>query len=190
MDPFAFATIVSLLATFHSGRESKKDIEEFKNWLNENNYGYMTAIIDNNKSLQQDLTSFMSQNHEQMMAQLSTLNDLMITVSSRIEGLGSIAASFDSNNGFSEQAIDVLRQFVKSDGIEMRHLQTWNYEGQSNAYYLDNGEVEYNEPRFIETDLDSLVNAGLITLTRGSKGSAIYKITRQAVRFIDFIDNN
>lgn len=190
MDPFAFATIVSLLATFQSGREGKKDIEEFKNWLNENNYGYMTAIIDNNESLQQDLTSFMNQNHEQVMAQLSTLNNLMVSLASHMQGLGGIASSFDANNGLSDQAIDVLRQFVKSSGVEMRHLQTWSYEGQSNIYYLDDSEVDFNEPRFIEADVDSLVHAGLITLTRGSKGSAIYKITRQAVRFIDAIDNN
>ena len=190
MDPFAFATIVSLLASFQSGREGKKDIEEFKNWLNENNYGYMTAIIDNNESLQQDLTSFMNQNHDQVMAQLSTLNNLMVSLASHMQGLGGIASSFDTNNGLSDQAIDVLRQFVKSSGVEMRHLQTWSYEGQSNIYYLDDSEVDYNEPRFIEADVDGLVHAGLITLTRGSKGSAIYKITRQAVRFIDAVDNN
>lgn len=192
MDPFAFATIVSLLATFQSGREAregKKDLESFKQWLIENNHSNMIAIIDSNERLQKDLTSFMNQNHDQVMSQLSTLNNLMVSLASHMQGLGGIALSFDSNNGFSDQAIDVLRQFVKSDGVDMRHLQTWSYEGQSNIYYLENSEVDYSEPRFIETDIDSLVNAGLITLTRGSKGSAIYKITRQAVSFIDAIDN-
>ncbi|ALF60309.1 hypothetical protein [Psychrobacter urativorans] len=190
MDPFAFATIVGLLATFTAGREGKKDIESFKQWLSENNHSNMITIIESNASLQQDLTSFMNQNHEQVMAQLSTLNDLMMSLASHMQGLGSIASRFDFNNGLSDQAIDVLRQFVKSDSVEMRHLQTWSYEGADNIYYLDNSAVVYSEPRFIETDVDSLVNASLITLTRGSKGGAIYKITRQAVRFIDAIDNN
>lgn len=192
MDPFAFATIVSLLASFQSGREGregKKDLESFKQWLIENNHSNMITIIDSHESLQQDLTSFMNQNHEQVMAQLSMLNNLMVSLASHMQGLGGIASSFESNNGLSDQAIDVLRQFVKSDGVDMRHLQTWSYEGQSNIFYLENSEVDYSEPRFIETDVDSLVDAGLITLTRGSKGSAIYKITRQAVSFIDAIDN-
>ena len=90
MDPFAFATIVGLLATFQSGREAKegkKDLESFKQWLSENNHSNMIAIIDNNESLQQDLTSFMNQNHEQVMSQLSTLNDLMVSVGKSYAGL-------------------------------------------------------------------------------------------------------
>ena len=190
MDPLtSFVTIVSLLAAFESSSQGRNDIKEFKDWLNENNYAYMTAIIDNNESLHQDLSLFMNQNHDQVMSQLATLNDLMVSIASHMQGLGNIASSFAPNSGLSEQAVDVLRQFVKSDGIEMRHLHTWSYEGLSNIYYLDDCEIDYSEPRFIETDVDSLVHAGLITLTRGSKGSAIYKITRQAVAFIDSIDN-
>ena len=189
MDPFAFATIVGLLATFQSGREGKKDLESFKQWLTENNHSNMITIIDSNESLQQDLTSFMNQNHEQVMAQLSTLNNLMVSLASHMQGLGSIASGFEFNNGLSDQAIDVLRQFVKSDVIEMHHLQTRSYEGVHNIYYLDTSQIDYNEPRFIEPDIDSLANAGLITLASGSKGSEVYKITRQAVAFIEAIDN-
>lgn len=192
MDPFAFATIVSLLATFQSGKESregKKDLESFKQWLIENNHSNMIAIIDSNESLQQDLTSFMNQNHEQVMAQLSTLNNLMVSLASHMQGLGSIASRFDSNNGLSDQAIDVLRQFVNSGSINMHYRKNNGLEG--NDYYILEGapNIEYSESRFIGDDINSLVNSGLITLSRGSKGGYIYKITRQAVRFIDAIDN-
>lgn len=189
MDPFAFATIVGLLATFQFNREGQSDLKDFKHWLEENNHSNMVSIIESNQGIQQQLTIFMNQNHDQVMSQLSTLNDIMVSIASHMQGLGSLASGFDSNGGLSDQAIDVLRQFVRSDGIDMRHLQTWSYEGLSNIYYLDDGEIDYSEPRFIETDVDSLVDAGLITLTRGSKGSAIYKITRQAVAFIEAIDN-
>lgn len=190
MDPLtSFVTIVSLLAAFESSSQGRKDIKEFKDWLNENNYAYMTAIIDNNESLQQDLTSFMNQNHNQLMGQLSVLNDLMVSIGSRVEGLGKIASNFDSNAGLSEQAIDVLRQFVESDSARMIHIQTWSFEELDNIYSLDNGGVEYSEPRFIEDDVDSLVDAGLITKTLGKNEGFIYKITRQAVAFIEAIDN-
>lgn len=192
MDPFAFATIVSLIATFKSGREAKegkKDLESFKQWLSENNHSNMIAIIDSNESLQQDLTFFMNQNHEQVMAQLSTLNNLMISLASHMQGLGSIAARFESNNGLSDQAIDVLRQFVNSGSTNMHYRKNNGLEG--NDYYILEGapDIEYSEPRFIGDDINSLVNSGLITLSRGSKGGYIYKITRQAIRFIDAIDN-
>lgn len=190
MDPFAFATIVSLLATFQSGREGRKDIEEFKNWLNENNYGYMTAIIDNNESLQQDLTSFMNQNHEQVMHQLSTLNNLMVSLASHMQGLSSIASNFDSNNGLSDQAVDVLRQFVKSGSGKMHYMK--NTSGRGNDFYTLEGahEIEYSEQIFMTGDMTSLVNSGLITLFNGSNKNTTYLITRQAYRFIDAIDGN
>lgn len=194
MDPFAFATIVGLLATFQSGREGregKKDLESFKQWLIENNHSNMITIIDSNESLQQDLTSFMNQNHEQVMAQLSTLNNLMVSLASHMQGLGSIASRFDSNNGLSDQAIDVLRQFVISGSSKMHYMK--NTSGKGGDFYILEGaapDIEYSEQIFMEDDMSSLLNAGLITLTIGSKGNAIYKITRQAYRFIDVIDNN
>lgn len=189
MDPFAFATIVGLLATFQSGREGKRDIEEFKSWLSVNNHGNMVSIIENNHNMQQQLTMFMSQNHDQVMSQLSTLNDLMISIASHMQGLGNIASSFAPNSGLSEQAVDVLRQFVHSGSTNMHYRKNNGLRG--NDYYILEGapDIEYSDPRFIGDDINSLVNSGLITLSRGSKGGYIYKITRQAVRFIDAIDN-
>lgn len=189
MDAFAFATIVGLLATFTAGREGKKDIESFKQWLSENNHSNMITIIESNGSLQQDLTSFMSQNHEQVIAQLSTLNNLMVSLASHMQGLGSIASRFDSNDGLSDQAVDVLRQFVKSGSSKMHYIK--NTSGRGGDFYILEGapDIECSEPIFIKDDVSSLVSTGLITMSRNSKGNPIYEITRQAYRFIDAIDN-
>lgn len=194
MDPFAFATIVSLLATFQSGREGKKDIESFKQWLSENNHSNMITMINSNESLQRELTSFMNQNHEQVMAQLSTLNDLMISLARHMQGVGSIASSFAANSGLSDQAIDVLRQFVVSGCTKMhRFISRTLGVGSTDDYLLESEEgadsIEYSEARFIEDDVNSLLNIGLITLSKTSKDSITYTITRQAVHFIDAIDS-
>lgn len=198
MDPFAFATIVSLLASFQSGREcreGKKDLESFKQWLIENNHSNMITIIDSNESLQQDLTSFMNQNHEKVMAQLSTLNNLMVSLASHMQGLGGIASHLTPNSGLSNQAVDVLRQFVVSGCTKMhRFISRTLGVGSTDDYLLECEErpdsIEYSEPRFIEDDINSLVNIGLITLSKTSRDSITYTITRQAIRFIDAIDNN
>lgn len=197
MDPFAFATIVSLLATFQSGREGKKDIESFKQWLSENNHSNMITMItmiNSNESLQRELTSFMNQNHEQVMAQLSTLNDLMISLARHMQGVGSIASSFAVNSGLSDQAIDVLRQFVVSGCTKMHRFISRTLGVVSTDDYLLESEkgadsIEYSEARFIEDDVNSLLNIGLITLSKTSKDSITYTITRQAVHFIDAIDS-
>ncbi|MGO2213685.1 hypothetical protein ACTXJ2_13285 [Psychrobacter alimentarius] len=189
MDPFAFATIVGLLATFQSGREGKRDIEEFKSWLEENNHGNMVSIIENNNNMQRQLTAFMNQNHDQVMSQLATLNDLMVSIASHMQGLGNIASSFAHNSGLSDQAVDVLRQFVVSGSSKMQYMK--NNSGEGNDYYILYGapNINYSEPRFIKDDIDSLVKTGLITMSISLKNNIIYTITRQAVRFIDKVDN-
>lgn len=194
MDPFAFATIVGLLATFQSGREGKRDIEEFKHWLEENNHSNMVSIIENNQNIQQQLTAFMNQNHDQVMSQLSTLNDLMVSIASHMQGLGDIASSFAPNNGLSEQAVDVLRQFVSSGCTKMHRFISRTLDvGSTDDYLLENKDgpdnIEYSEPRFIEDDINSLVSTGLIIESKSSKDSITYTITRQAVSFIDAIDS-
>lgn len=188
MDPLtSFVTIVGLLASFQSGRDGKKDLESFKQWLSANNHDNMISIINSNRELQQGLMLFMNQNHEQVMSQLFTINDLLTKVSSNIEGLGLVAASLDAKNGLSDQAIDVLRQFVNSGGAEMLRSRTIG--GHKPVHYtLVNGDTDYEEIRFIEADIDSLVEAKLITLTHSRNNTAIYKITRQAVTFINQID--
>ena len=189
MDPFAFATIVGLLATFQFNREGQSDLKDFKHWLEESNHSNMVSIIESNQGIQQQLTMFMNQNHDQVMSQLSTLNDIMVSIASHMNGLGSLAAGFDANGGLSDQAVDVLRQFVVSGSSKMLYMK--NNSGEGNDYYILYGapDIKYSEPRFMEDDINSLLKSGLITLTRGSKGSYIYKITRQAVAFIEAIDN-
>lgn len=193
MDPLtSFITIIGLLSNFQSirgAREGKKDLESFKGWLIENNHNNMIAVIDSNESLQHHLTSFMGQNHEQVMIQLSTLNESMISLASQMKGLGGIASSFHSNDRLSKQAVDVLRQFVRSGSSKMHYMK--NTSGRGNDFYILEGapDIEYSDHRLMKDDINSLVDAGLITLTRGSKGGIIYEITRKAVDFIETKDN-
>lgn len=196
MDAFAlsttFATIVGLLATFQSidsEKKKEKDLSGFVEWLHKTNNENTAAIIENDVALQRQLSEFIGQNHDEVMSQLSTLNDLMVSIASRIKGLDSLASTFQSNNGLSDQAVDVLRQFVTSDSKNMHHLQDLSEDGDS--YILEGApEIQYSESRFIEDDINSLVDTGLINLTIASRGGKVYKITRQAIAFINHIDGS
>lgn len=144
----------------------------------------MTAIIDNNESLHQDLSLFMNQNHNQLMGQLSILNEHVISIASRMKGLDKIASSFNIDKGLSDQAVDVLRQFVNSGSEHMEHVQ-FASDRYINQYLLQEGSTQYTEPRFIEEDIDALYDAGLIDFA----STTVYKVTRQGVSFIEAIDN-
>ena len=183
-----FPQIVSLLATFYSINNDKIDLNEFTTWLDESNNQYAIKIIENNEQLQNDLSNFMTANHKENMDKLSQLTELIIDIASKIDGLNQLTNSFKSNNKLSEQAISILRQFVKSKSPNMYHMSNHSLGDYQHDYILEGSDkVEYDDSVFIEDDIKSLVDNRLITKTVSNKGNITYKITRQAVDFIDSV---
>lgn len=183
----SFATIVGLLVTFQSTRD-EANISEFLEWLRENNNANTAHIIENDIELQQQLSAFIGQNHDAVMSQLSKLNNLMVSVASRIDGLSGLASKFDVNHGLSNQAISVLRQFVNSNSKSIFRVETTD--GEVNYLLMSDGSIEYDDDRFIDADVQSLVENRLIIKENSSSGDSIYGITRQAVAFIDSLESD
>lgn len=183
----SFATIVGLLVTFQSTRD-EANIGEFLEWLRENNNANTAHIIENDIELQQQLSAFIGQNHDAVMSQLSKLNNLMVSVASRIDGLSGLASKFDVNHGLSNQAISVLRQFVNSNSKSILRVET--IDGEVNYLLMSDGSIEYDDDRFIDADVQSLVENRLIVKENSSSGDSIYGITRQAVAFIDSLESD
>ncbi|MGP5133735.1 hypothetical protein ACTXKV_05785 [Psychrobacter cibarius] len=184
-----FPQIVSLLAAFYSINEGKTDLEEFKAWLDTSNNEYAIKIIENNTQLQNTLSSFISNNHEDNVNKLSHLTDEIVRLANKIEGLDKIASSFGVSNDLSQQAIDVLRQFVNSKSPKMHHMNLNTIGEYQHVYILEGADdIQYEEPIFIEDDIQSLVDRNLITKKITNKGNIIYSITRQAVSFIETIN--
>ena len=50
------------------------------------------------------------------------------------------------------------------------------------------GNLQYDEPRLIEDDFDTLVNSNMLRLEYTPKGSRKFLITRAAVTFINHIN--
>lgn len=183
----SFATIVGLLVTFQSTRD-EANISEFLEWLRENNNANTAHIIENDIELQQQLSAFIGQNHDAVMSQLSKLNNLMVSVASRIDGLSGLASKFAVNHGLSNQAISVLRQFVNSNSKSIFRVETTD--GEVNYLLMSDGSIEYDDDRFIDADVQSLVENTLIVKENSSSGDSIYGITRQAVAFIDSLESD
>ncbi len=183
----SFATIVGLLMSFQSIRD-EANINDFLEWLRENNNANTANIIENDIELQQQLSAFIGQNHDAVMSQLSKLNNLMVSVASRIDGLSGLASKFDVSHGLSDQAISVLRQFVDSNSKSIFRVETMD--GEVNYLLMSDGNIEYDDDRFIDADVQSLVENMLIVKENSPSGDSIYGITRQAVAFIDSLGSD
>lgn len=183
----SFAAIVGLLVTFQSTRD-QANISDFLDWLRENNNENTAIVIENDIELQRQLSAFIGQNHDEVMSQLSKLNNLMVSVASRMDGLSGLASTFELNNSLSDQAIGVLRQFVNSKSKSIYRVET--IDGEVNYSLMSDGNIEYDDSRFIDADVQSLFDNKLITKEALSSSDFSYGITRQAVVFIESLKSN
>ena len=183
----SFATIVGLLVTFKPIRD-EANLNDFLEWLRENNNENTAIVIENDIELQRQLSAFIGQNHDEVMSQLSKLNNLMISVASRMDGLSGLASTFELNNSLSDQAIGVLHQFVNSKSKSIYRVET--IDGEVNYLLMSDGNIEYDDSRFIDADVQSLVDNKLITKEALSSNYFSYGITRQAVIFIESLKSD
>lgn len=184
-------TFFGYLLAYYYDMRSQKSLEDLKDWLNENNYGYMLAQIDNNKKLQQELTEFLSQNQEEIRGQLSVLTESIHSLAEKIEDKNSTASSFrayieNKRDNISDQPISILRQFVQLDGTYIWHEPDIEEDSvRTNVLYCAvNGkgeEILVEEERHLIEDIETLYTLGFIEYERPNT----YSITRAGVNFIE-----
>jgi hypothetical protein len=87
------------------------------------------------------------------------------------------------NQGLSEQAFLIIKQLYDSGGsffIEMKMMGGTQYQ------VLDaSSAIEIPEPRFVDDDLSSLCEYGLLIPDWNSRGDRLFRITRAAARVVE-----
>lgn len=194
MDPLSlassFASIVGLIGMFKQERKegdaSNKD--DFLQWLESHNFEEYAKTISSSSEALAEIEKVLSENHEVIISKLHKIDEVLSTLAKNMDLLGGLAESMYHSASISDQAIEVLRQLVNSPSSSfMKHKGG----PSTDALILmqGGGQINFEEPRFIDDDLNTLINFGLLRLSYGSKGSEIYNITRDATKFISNIDN-
>ena len=188
MDPLtlasSFATIVGLIGMFkQEGKEgSPVGKSDFLEWLESHNFDEYAKMISNSEGTLLEIENLLSENHEIAMSKLHRIDEVLSTLAKNMDLMGGLAESIYQSTSISDQAINVLRQLVNSPSTSfMKHRVGPN----TDALILmqGGGQVNFEEQRFIDDDLNTLVSYGLLRLSYGSNGSEIYSITRDAVNF-------
>lgn len=182
-----FATIVGLLSNFKSER-SGGELSDFIAWLKQKNHEDVASNIASNKSLVSELSQILATNHDELCEKLSALNDIIAGIASNISLFSALASSTNPESIISDQAVSIIRQLVESGAKEFLEIKVKT--GDPDTYTLMGvpGEIKYNEPRFMEDDLNTLVALGLLRLEFGSRGSRRFQVTRNAVNFVSVLD--
>jgi hypothetical protein len=178
-----FATIVGLLSNYKAERSGGR-LDEFIVWLKERHQEQLASSIENSAELSTTITSILAINHEELVKRLSSMNEEIVRIGSKIEGFAELAQFLQPAPILSKQARSVLKQIVASGAkFVLEHkLST----GKPTEYvYIDGavGHVVVEEPQFIAEDLETLITSGLLRMEFTSKGGKKYLYTRAGAEF-------
>lgn len=184
----SFSTIVGLLSNFKS-EQSGTQLSDFIDWLKDKRHEDIANSIEHNQALAIQLKSILALNHRELLQRLDSLDEILASVASHVEIFSNLASTVRPSIILSKQAISIVQQFAASGAHECWEHKFLGPEGSSYQFIGGKGELQIDEPRFIEDDLKTLVELGVLRLDFGSKGTRKFIITRQAVQLAESTRN-
>lgn len=183
MDPATltnFASLMGMLATFFQERRSDKTatIEELKTYLASHRHDEVVDLLTNNSQLTAAINGLLQNQHAEVLAKLSQLDQIISTVAINLADFKPIAQAMAIKSQLSEQAISILRQMNSVEAMRLRELKV----SGKHLFGADSpgrGRIEIKIPelRFIEDDLSRLCSYGLLQLTEMGR-ERTFAITR------------
>ncbi len=192
MDPLtastAFASIVGLISIFNQERADRKtqSLQDFTRWLDEHKHEQMKEFILASHDVEREIDALLRQDHVEIIAKLEGMDLMLAAILGKVEGLGAIGQAIHPNSELSDQAVSILQQLVNSSAKEFGKLP--HMQGVSMPLVPNGGEIAVDDFRFLDDDLQTLLDFGLLSLRVGSHGSEFYGVTRRAVKFIELVD--
>ena len=180
----SFATIAGLLGQYRSERSGKAQLEynDFMEWLAKANHTQTKELLEINTNATMYIKALLNQDHEVFKQKLDKIDAAITAFASTIEDFGSLAKAVNPGSILSEQAISILRQFQNSGESKAIELKVM---GGTEYMFIDSsGNLQIDEPRFVEDDLRTLLEYGLLRHEYNSKGDNLYIFTRAASRLV------
>lgn len=190
MDPLSlastFATLVSLLGQFKSGRDtaSGNSYDEFMQWLATNNHSELKSLVEANHATTIGIKAILHQNQEWLKDSLERIDNALAAVTSSMEGFSDLGRSLRPDAVLSEQAISILEQIEETNASKVMLLHFLSEGIVLMPMGGTGGQIEISEPRFFEGDMQSLVDAKLLIPGRSPQGKLTWTFTRAASAFV------
>jgi len=186
----AFATIVSLIAQFRAehGASAATEADEFMSWLAENRHSEIKELLELNTGATIGIKALLSVNQTELIEKLEQLDSALAIYASSLPEFVGLAATLRPNSTLSDQALSILNQLEKSGGSKILEMHA---NGFIILKILDGsgGSIEADDLRFIEDDLKTLVEFGLLRHDYNSSGNNLYLLTRAASKFVASLSN-
>jgi hypothetical protein len=183
----AFASIVGLICNFKSERNAtdRPDTQEFLNWLDSlEHHNQIKDLIESNQEVISGIEKILREDTVVLLEKLNQIDNALASYATRVDTFNGLSAAIKPNATISQQAINILKRIEEKGASGFIKSET--YDG-SLLTIIEGGEIEYDEPRFIEDDLSNLVDLNLLRRRKSQSGSEVFKITRNASGYLDLI---
>ncbi|MFT0213514.1 hypothetical protein VQ643_13055 [Pseudomonas sp. F1_0610] len=180
----ALATITSLLAAFKADRSATQqgEFNDFITWLTEKNHNQVVEFLTQNQTTTISIKTILNQNHEQLVERLKSLEDAMFSIAINSPTFQTLAKAINPEAPeLSIQAKNILK-FIFKDGTGAFSIKKGIDEKlQFIGLNTRPSNEMLSEPRFLQEDLESLVNCGFFLFPTNNNPQ--YSITRQGIKF-------
>lgn len=177
----ALASIIGLIGQFKAGRdgEQAKSYSEFIQWLADSRHEELRSLIEANQLTTVSIKAILNQSNQALAANLQKIDAAIASFSTTVAGFDQLGQSLHPNSALSDQAISILRQI---DGLNASKILLAEFIGGRHLMVFDGhgGDIDIEEDRFLESDLDQLASLGLLIAERNSQGNRIWTFTRAA----------
>lgn len=177
-----------LLADFvaHRGAAEGKSFDEFMAWLSEQRHDEIKALLEQNTSTTIGIKALLGENQREILDRLQSLDRSMASFAAGFDAYRGLAQAAHPTSALSAQAISLLQQFHESGASKILAIQY--LDGTKSLPIVDgptNGELQITDARFLDDDLATLVELGLLGLDHNGKGDRLYSFRRSAARFVE-----
>jgi hypothetical protein len=186
-----FASIVGLIGQFRAERSGseKAKFEEFELWLENNHRQDVLAALLGNTSAIEGIKEVMQEDNDVILKRLEGLDAAFTAFATNVRGFAQIAEGLNPNAVLSVQAVSILKQFEL--GGSSKILESGTFGGPSYMFLDgDSGDLKFEEEQFLEDDLLTLVDLGLLRPDFNSKGGKMFRYTRVASQLLGTLNDS
>jgi hypothetical protein len=184
MDPLAlattFATLLSLVGQYRAEGAARKgaDHEQFMTWLMDRNHSEIKGLLEGSGQAVAGVRELLAERDEALRERLDLLDRALAAFASGQPGFRGIVSGLRHEALLSTQAWSILRQFEESGASAL--VVVTSMEGSELVLVDGTGGVSVEDARFLEDDLRSLADLGLLRRGHTPRGDVLYRYTRAA----------
>lgn len=177
----SLASIVGLMADFASSRGQKDalEIRDFLEWLGTHGHNDLKGLIERNQATIVSIKASLAEGKDELLQQLSKIERMLGALTVGQGPLEELAFSLRPDSVVSSQGTEILLAYEKQQAGKA--LEHHTFDG-AHLLFLDgtgNGAYQPSDPRFLEADLEELVELRLLSISRNGKGQRVFHLTRR-----------